>query len=176
MNYTKDNISSVQFNNKMKGYSKAEVSAFIEKVTYDYSEYEARIASLNSKIEELTQQVERYKELESTMQQTLSMAQATAEQVRKNAEAKASNIIVEAENKARSIVDSANNMSLQIKYDMDSYKRQAYLYKSKMMSMLKTQIELLQEVDSDGTITDGSQEDVKSLDSSVNSENDKSDK
>lgn len=165
MNYTKDNISSTQFNKKMKGYSKEEVSAFIEKVTYDYAEYEAKIASLNSKIDELTQQVERYRDLESTMQQTLSMAQSTADQVRKNAEAKASNIIVEAENKARSIVDSANSMSLQIKYDMDSYKRQAYLYKSKMMSMLKTQIELLQDIDSDGTITDGSQEEVKSLES-----------
>lgn len=163
MNFTKDNINSTQFNKKMKGYNKEEVNAFVDKVAYDYAEYDAQIATLNAKINELTQQVERYRELESTMQQTLSMAQNTAEQVRKNAEAKASNIIVEAENKARGIVDSANNMALQIKYDMDSYKRQAYLYKSKMMSMLKTQIDLLQEVDSDATITDGSEGEVKAL-------------
>lgn len=163
MNFSKDNISSTQFSSKMKGYNKDEVSAFIDKVAYDYAEFDAQIASLNAKVAELTQQLDRYRELESTMQQTLSMAQSTAEQVRKNAEAKASNIIVEAENKARAIVDSANNMSLQIKYDMDSYKRQAYLYKNKMLSMLKTQIDLLQEVDSDGTITDGSEGEVKAL-------------
>lgn len=160
MNFSKDNISSTQFNTKMKGYNRDEVNTFIEKVAYDYSAYDAEIQSLNSKIAELTSQVERYRELESTMQQTLSMAQNTAEQVRKNAEAKASNIIVEAENKARSIVDSANNMSLQIKYDMDSYKRQAYLYKTKMISILKTQMDLLQDVDTGDTITDGSEKEL----------------
>ena len=59
----------------MNGYNVEEVDDFLDDLTVEYSKNYKEIPELKSKVEELTKSLEHYKNIESTLQNTLIMAQ-----------------------------------------------------------------------------------------------------
>ena len=66
----------------MNGYNVEEVDDFLDDLTVEYSKNYKEIPELKSKVEELTKSLEHYKNIESTLQNTLIMAQSTAEDIK----------------------------------------------------------------------------------------------
>ena len=114
----------------------------------------------NDKIEKLTKDLEQYKNLEKTLQNTLVMAQTTAEEVKIAAKQQADQLIAEARNKASEIQQEENEASLK-KLDeiekqiaikerrFEDVKKQFDVYKAKMESLLISQEELIKEINQD---------------------------
>ena len=130
----------------MNGYNVEEVDDFLDELTVDYSKNYKELTELRAKVEELNSSLAQYKSIESTLQNTLVMAQTTAEEVKNVAKQKADQIVEEAKASAQKQVDDLNNEIVLKQKEIDDIKKQFDIYKAKMESLLISQLELLKEV------------------------------
>ena len=118
-------------------------------LTADYGKNYKEITELKAKVEELTKSMEYYKTIESTLQNTLVMAQSTAEDVKNVAKQQADQIISEARGSAQKQVDELDNQIMNKKRELDDIKKQFDIYKAKMESLLISQLELIKDINKD---------------------------
>ena len=130
----------------MNGYSVEEVDDFLDELTADYSKNYKENSELKSKVEELNKSLEHYKSIESTLNNTLVMAQSTAEDIKKVAQQQADQIINEAKSNAQKQVDDLNNELILKTKEVEDVKKQFDIYKAKMESLLISQLELLKDI------------------------------
>ena len=133
----------------MNGDSVEEVDDFLDDLTVDYSKNYKEISELRSKVDELNASLTHYKTIETTLQNTLLMAQETAEEVKNVAKQKSEQIITDARAAAEKQVNELNNEILTKQKSLDDIKKQFDIYKAKMESLLISQLELLKEVNKD---------------------------
>ena len=131
----------------MNGYSVEEVDDFLDELTVDYTKNYKEVNELRAKVDELNKSLVQYKTIESTLQNTLVMAQTTAEEVKNVAKQKADQIVDEAKANAQKQVDELNNEIVIRQKELDDVKKQFDIYKAKMESLLISQLELLKDVD-----------------------------
>ena len=130
----------------MNGYSVEEVDDFLDDLTADYSKNYKENSELKAKVEELNKSLEHYKSIESTLNNTLVMAQSTAEDIKKVAQQQADQIINEAKSNAQKQVDDLNNEVVAKTKEVEDVKKQFDIYKAKMESLLISQLELLKDI------------------------------
>ena len=143
-------IENKRFSKQMvNGYSVEEVDDFLDELTTDYSKNYKEVNELRAKVEELNNSLVQYKTIESTLQNTLVMAQSTAEEVKNVAKQKADQIVDEAKANAQKQVDELNNEIIMKQKELEDVKKQFDIYKAKMESLLISQLELLKDVNKD---------------------------
>ena len=141
----------------MNGYNVDEVDDFLDEVMEDYESNYKELATLRTKVEELELSLTRYKTIESTLQNTLVMAQSTADEVKNVARQQADQIVSEAQREAENIIRASKDSALravdeleqQIRNKEQQYteaKKQFDIYKAKMEALLISQLELLKEM------------------------------
>ncbi|WZL74770.1 DivIVA domain-containing protein [Clostridiaceae bacterium 35-E11] len=134
-------IQNKEFKKAMRGYKENEVDEFLDKVITDYEKLYKENIELKDKITLLNEQIEKYANLEKTLNNTLLVAQSTAEEVGANARKKAELIIKEAEMKAVKIMDDANNSVEKIKQAHEEEKKQLHIFKTRFKTLLESQLE-----------------------------------
>lgn len=140
-------IDNKKFAKQMvNGYNVEEVDDFLDELTIDYSKNYKEVTELRAKVEELNNSLVQYKTIESTLQNTLIMAQSTAEEVKNVAKQKADQIVEEAKANAQKQVDELNNEIIQKQKELDDVKKQFDIYKAKMESLLISQLELIKDI------------------------------
>jgi len=140
-------IDNKKFSKQMvNGYNVEEVDDFLDELTTDYSKNYKEVNELRAKVEELNNSLVQYKTIESTLQNTLVMAQSTAEEVKNVAKQKADQIVEEAKSNAQKQVDELNNEILMKQKELDDVKKQFDIYKAKMESLLISQLELIKDI------------------------------
>lgn len=133
----------------MNGYSVEEVDDFLDDLTVDYQKLYKESAENKNKLEELTESISKYKNIESTLQNTLIMAQTAADDMKNAAKKEAEQMISEAQAEARkSIIELEQEITLKRK-ELEDLEKQFDVYKAKMESLLISQLELLKEVNKD---------------------------
>ena len=130
----------------MNGYNVEEVDDFLDELTVEYGKNYKEANELRAKVEELNKSLVQYKTIETTLQNTLVMAQTTAEEVKNVAKQKADQIVDEAKANAQKKVDELNNDILMKQKELDDVKKQFDIYKAKMESLLISQLELIKEI------------------------------
>ena len=144
----------------MNGYNVEEVDDFLDELAEDYGKSYKELTTMNAKLDELTNNLSHYKNIEATLQNTLLIAQTTAEEVKNVAKQQSDQIISEAQNQADTILREARsnarksieeiNQELQTKEkSLEEIKKQFDIYKAKMESLLISQLELLKEINKD---------------------------
>ncbi len=136
----------------MNGYSVEEVDDFLDDLTADYTRNYKETAELKAKVDELNQSLEHYKSIESTLQNTLVMAQTTAEDIKNVAQKQADQIISEAKGVAQKQADALDNEIIAKRKELEDVKKQFDIYKAKMESLLISQLELLKDINKDDNI------------------------
>ncbi len=151
-------IENKKFNKQMmNGYNVEEVDDFLDQLVEDYGKNYKDLATMTSKVEELTTSLNHYKNIETTLQNTLVMAQTTAEEVKNVAKQQSEQIINEAKKQADDMLRTSkedsrktlNNLEEQIRIkekELDDMKKQFDIYKAKMESLLISQLELIKEI------------------------------
>ena len=140
-------IENKRFSKQMvNGYSVEEVDDFLDELTVDYTKNYKEVNELRAKVDELNKSLVQYKTIESTLQNTLVMAQSTAEEVKNVAKQKADQIVEEAKANAQKQVDELNNEIILKQKELDDVKKQFDIYKAKMESLLISQLELLKDI------------------------------
>ncbi len=130
----------------MNGYNVDEVDDFLDELTLDYGKLYRENAELKSQREELDSNVGKYKNLESTIQSTLLIAQKTADEVQETAKKQADAIIQQAELDAKAKVEEINTQIVLKTKELNDLKKQFDVYKAKMESLLISQLELLKDI------------------------------
>ena len=154
-------IENKKFNKQMmNGYNVEEVDNFLDEVLEDYEKNYRELTTMTSKVEELSGNLSHYKNIETTLQNTLVMAQTTAEEVKNVAKQQADQIIDEAKKQAEEIVRNSKNSARKTLDDLDQQinlkekefddlKKQFDIYKANMESLLMSQAELIKEINKD---------------------------
>ena len=133
----------------MNGYNVEEVDDFLDEIGADYAKKCREVQDKDKEFEELKKEIEKYKSLESTLQNTLVMAQSTAEEVNNVAKKQADQLLNEAKATAeRDVIDLEQKVSFK-KRELESLQKQFDIYKAKMESLLISQLELIKEVNKD---------------------------
>ena len=90
-------IQKKEFSVKLRGYSKEEVDEYLDLIIKDFGAVLEENKNLMNRINLLTETVERYEAMETSMQKSLDMAKATADEIKRNAETEARYITKKAE-------------------------------------------------------------------------------
>lgn len=133
----------------MNGYNVNEVDDFLDELTLEYGKLYKENTELKNQKEELDSNVGKYKNIESTLQNTLVMAQKTADEITLVAKQQAEQIVKEAEYTAKNSVEELNSQILVKQKELEDIKKQFDVYKAKMESLLISQLELLKDIKDD---------------------------
>ena len=148
--YTPLDIENKKFAKQMmNGYSVEEVDEFLDELTADYEKLYKQANEANSKIEELQNSMDKYKNLEATLNSTLIMAQSTADEIKKTAQQQADQIVSDAQGTAREKARELDQQIMMKTKELDDLQKQFDVYKAKMESLLISQLELLKETNKD---------------------------
>lgn len=137
-------IHNKEFRRGFRGYSEVEVDAFLDEVVRDFETLLKDNASLKDQVQALSARLDHYRQLESTLQNTLIVAQETAEEVKASARKEAELIVREAQLEADRMVRLAGERVQKLNEVADNLRRQLQLFRAKMRTMLEAQVELLE--------------------------------
>ena len=136
-------IQRQDFEVKLRGYNADEVDDFLDLVGKDYEKLYKDNAELREAVKQLTKTVEQYKAMESTLQQSIVLAQTAAEDIKKSAAEKANVIVNEAQSKSddmyrqldRDIQDKKNELKI-VQNEVDGYKTRIKGFCAGILEML----------------------------------------
>ena len=148
--YTPLDIENKKFAKQMmNGYSVEEVDNFLDELTADYEKLYKESNESKGKISELESSLVKYKNLETTLQNTLVMAQSTADEIKKVAKQESEQIIRDAQATAKNqLMELEQQISAKTR-EFDELRKQFDVYKAKMESLLISQLELIKDVNKD---------------------------
>lgn len=138
-------IENKRFSKSIKGYNLDEVDDFLDQLTIDYEKLYKENNGLKNQVENLQKDLEHYKSVEQTLQNTLIMAQQAADDIKSNAQSRADQIIRDAQSEARRATDEITKEEFEIRKRTEELKRQFGVYKAKMEALLISQLEMLQD-------------------------------
>ena len=148
--YTPLDIENKKFAKQMmNGYSVEEVDEFLDELTLDYEKLYKQTNENEAKIAELEESLEKYKNLESTLNNTLIMAQSTADEIKKVAQQQAEQILKDAQGAARQRSSDLDREVSEKAKELDELQKKFDVYKAKMESLLISQLELIKDINKD---------------------------
>ena len=133
----------------MSGYSVDEVDEFLDEITADYEKLYKESAEAKNKIEDMQEDMAKYKNIENTLNNTLIMAQTAADDVKNLAKQQAEAILNEAQANAKQAVAELEQDIVMKQKELEELQKQFDVYKAKMESLLISQLELLTDVNKD---------------------------
>lgn len=136
-------IQNKEFEKKIKGYSCDEVDDFLDIVIQDYELLCKENQSLKDKIGLLTETVERYKQMEATMQKSMEMAKAAAEDTRRNAETEARAILSKAKLDAAHLARQIDDEHMRRHREMLAIQQEIEQYKARVKANCESVIKML---------------------------------
>ena len=100
-------LPHVQLRRALYGYRASSVDRLLEEVKDSFEEVWSERADLRDKVEQLEADVERHREVETLLRETLVSAERSAQEVKNQAERDAERIVKDAHTDARSITQEA---------------------------------------------------------------------
>jgi cell division initiation protein len=144
-------IHNKEFNRSFRGYNEEEVDSFLDEVVKDYERLYRENIELKETMDRLNSKLEHYQTMESTLHNTLVIAQETAEEVKLNARKESELQLKEAEIRAQKLVEESMSKVRRVQAEYEELQRQVQVAKTRMRALLQAQMEMLQKAeDSEG--------------------------
>ena len=135
------------FSNVTNGYRKEEVNDFVEYVIKRTEENILTIKKQKDEIEALRMENERLKKLENSYLYIQNQIENTANEIKSNAKYEAELIIKEAKDNASIIVNDALLKAERLETEKELLNQSLKVYKKKVKSALKEQLELIEDIE-----------------------------
>ena len=140
-------IENKRFGRSLKGYNVDEVDEFLDELTIQYEKLYKENSELKELVENSKKDLEHYKSVEHTLQNTLVMAQTTAEDIKNMAQKQADQIINEANIKAKKSVEDLDRQEFELRTKLEEKRKEYEMFKSKMERFLLSQLDMLKDDD-----------------------------
>ena len=118
MRITPLDIQQKQFPMKFRGFDVEEVYAFLEVIREEMEDLLRENASLKENVQRTENQIKEYKDMETTLRETLMTAQQMVEDYKTNARKEAELIVKEAELRADTLIKEAQEKVIKIHEDI----------------------------------------------------------
>ncbi len=135
------------FNIVAEGYDKNEVQTFVNEVAEEYETMLNKLKDRDHEIMRLKHQVEEYKNMETTLQKAVLVAEDSSNQIKKIAKEEANQIIADAKKNASHIINDALIKAEQVEIETDELKRSLKLYKARIKQAVNEQLVIVDDVD-----------------------------
>ena len=145
-------IQNKVFKKDMRGYSTVQVDEFLNLVIESYESMYKKNRELMDENATLNDTINRYRNIESTLKNTLIAAQTAGDQIQSNANERAENIIQAAHNKSLEIVNNSHREVHALSNQYETLKNNLDMYRNKMLSLVESQLTILKSL----TIAEGS--------------------
>lgn len=136
-----------KFTTSKDGYNKNEVNKFVNDVIIEVESMISKLKEKDRKIEELTKTIEKYNNIELTLNKTILMAENTSNEMKKLAKEEADRLINEAKKNASRIVNEALLEAEKTQIESIRLKKNIVLFKKKLKIILENQIDMVDEID-----------------------------
>ena len=109
--------------------------------------YDLEVKRLQQENLNLKNQLNYYKQIEATLNNSMSMIRTTGEQIRNNAFKEREVILIDAKNNASSILNDALIRAEKISMESDKLKKDVVVYKNKVRSLIECQLEMIDDIE-----------------------------
>lgn len=149
MKLTPMDINNKEFKRGLRGYNAEEVDEFLDEVVENYEEMYKGNSNLKEKLANLNEKIEYYSKIETTIQNTLLLAQNAAEQAKSSAKKEAELMVKNANETAQKILDKAHNDVIQINDEYEKVKQEFIKFRAKYRNFMNTQMETFDALEKD---------------------------
>jgi cell division initiation protein len=149
MKITAMDINNKEFKKGLRGYNADEVDEFLDQVSEEYEIIYKENSVLREKSAFLEEKLEHHVKIESTIQNTLVLAQNAAEQAKNSAQKESESIIRNANESSQRILDKANDGVLKINDEYEKIKQEFAIFRTKFRSFMNCQIEMFDGLEND---------------------------
>lgn len=136
-----------KFSTALRGYRKEEVNKFVDDVIKQVEEMLSDLKKKDLEIAELKNSLEKYKNLEDTLNKAIYLAEDTSSQMKKQARDESESIINDAKKNASRIVNEALMQAEKTQMENLALKRNIITFKKRLRSILESQLELVDDID-----------------------------
>lgn len=109
--------------------------------------YDVEVRRLQQENLNLRNQINYYKQIEATLNNSMNMIKNTGDQIKKNALNERDIIIYDAKNNASRILNEALIKAEKIEIEADNLKKNVIVYKNKMRSLLQIQFDMIDDIE-----------------------------
>lgn len=149
MKLTPVDITNKEFRKMLRGYDPEEVDEFLDQIVEDYEELFKENSLLKEKINAMNEKIEHYSKIESTIQNTLLLAQNAAEQAKMSSQKEADMVIKHANDSAKKILDKAHTDVVSITQEYDRLKQEFVKFRAKFRNFITVQMETFEDLEKD---------------------------
>lgn len=171
-------IQNKEFEKSFRGYKASDVDKFLDEIIKDYENLYRNNLELKDKVVTLSEQIKKYDQLETTLKDTLIVAQSTADEVVRTAREKAEIIVDNGEVTAEKLVYEADEDVRKIRKEYEYLMKEIFIFKTRYKSFIEAQLITLDEFYTKIEDNDINQDTLDSLEDSkeqVELENDSDD-
>ncbi len=144
MRITPLDIQQKQFPMKFRGFDVEEVYAFLEVVREEMEDLLRENASLKEQVQRSESQIKEYRDMETTLRETLMTAQQMVEEYKTNARKEAELLIREAELKADTLMKEAQDKVVKIHEDIVDLKGIRRHFKEELKRLVESHMRMLE--------------------------------
>ena len=149
MRLTPMDINNKEFKRGIRGYNPEEVDEFLDKIVEDYESLFKENSVLKEKMAAMNERIEHYTKVESTIQNTLVLAQNAAEQAKSVAQKESDMLLRNANDTAQRILDKAHNDVMQVTEEYDRMKQEFIKFRAKFRNFMQIQLETFDDLEKD---------------------------
>ncbi|MHB8124295.1 MAG: DivIVA domain-containing protein [Desulfitobacteriaceae bacterium] len=147
MQMTPIDIRNKEFRKGIRGYQCAEVEKFLESVSKEFEIFYKENFELREKVEKMDIELAHYHKLESTLHQTMVLAQQTAEEVKQAAHHEAGLVLREAEQEKIQKLSEAQLKWEEIQREIQDLSHKREMIRTQLKSFLTAQLDLAGSID-----------------------------
>ncbi len=149
MKLTPMDISNKEFKKVLRGYDSEAVDEFVDKIVEDYEVLFKENCIFKEKMSVMDDKIDHYSNIESTIQNTLVLAQNAAEQVKEGAQKEADMIVRSANETAQKILDKAHDDVIRVNDEYERLKQDFIRFRVKFRSFMNVQLETFDDLEKD---------------------------
>ena len=147
--------------NTLRGYDTEDVMKYLSEVMKRLAEiesenslknkqlynYDVEVRRLQQENLNLRNQINYYKQIESTLNNSMTMIKSTIEQIKNNSLKERDVIILDAKNTASRILNDALIKAEKIEMEASNLRKNTIVYKNKLRSLLQIQYDLIDDIE-----------------------------
>lgn len=143
---TPQEIQDKIFRGSMSGYNKQEVRDFLKVLSSDVAKLSAENTALNEQLKNATEELERYRNTEDMILETLESARDLMEEISTNSRKKAELILDRAEAQAAKIVEEARNEVEKYKGEEQRLKANLDAFNLRYKTLLQDELDKIERI------------------------------
>ncbi len=135
-----------KFGTSLYGYNKEDVNTFVKEIAKEYENMLNNLKEVNEENKRLIEQIEKYKDMQSSFNKAILVAEDASNQIKKLAKDEYKQIVDEAKKNASRIVNEALIRADKIERDSEELRRRTALFKRKLRQAIESELEAIEDI------------------------------